>query len=334
MSTLDEVTQFLVDKNTPAQDESVPDEVQDNEIVDDTQEEVVDEEDLSDEDQEGDGEAEKDDEEDEESPYDDDTTEVEVVVDGETKSIPLSELKKAYSLHGATESRLREATEARKEANQLKLEANKYAEEMQQSLVQVVNGLGQHLFAEFVARPDESLRKSNPTRYLEHLEAYQQDQQRIAEQREAFGNLFKQEGEKLAKAKQEHAKQEVELLRTALPELLDKEKGPKVAEKLVEAGKYYGFSEEEIKSMADHRVYLMAHDAQKYRELVANGGKMPKDVEERVRQTRPAKKSRSMASAKRQKQLDKVKHAAAQSGRPEDVAKYLIHKNSQPSRRK
>lgn len=106
-----------------------------------------------------------------------------------------------------------------------------------------------------------------------------------------------------------------------IPDLADPEKGGAVRTDLVSAGQEYGYSEDEIAQVMDHRALRVLHDAAQYRKLQSS----QKAVTEKTAKARPVLKP---GAKKRGDSRRKAHEAAAQrarkTGSVEDVAASLI----------
>lgn len=340
MSTkLNDVTEMLINRNLPADTkpaeevETIGQKVSEEETLigedaEEEQEEVLetDEEEDDPDDQE---EETQEDEDDAEYLEFDDTTLVEVIVDGEAKEVPLSDLRNAYSGNAAIEKRLQEASELRNEQRSVRDQALQEAETVKNATIAVLEHVSSELTTPLVSEPDPALRNSNPAQYLRHLEAYQKDQSRIAKHEEQLKTLFGEQAKKLAEVKENNRKQQLILLGEKLPSIKNEKTREQASADILEAAKHYGFSEQEVNSFADHRLYVMAHDAQQYRKLKST----PRtgDMEERKpgkrRVLRSGKTKPRAAAASQKKAIDAARKQAQTTGKHQDVAAYLATRN-------
>ena len=72
---------------------------------------------------------------------------------------------------------------------------------------------------------------------------------------------------------QEFTQQQAKLLAERLPAIVDPKKGEAIKKGLMEVGDHYGFTEQELSSVKDHRYILAMYDAMRYRQLVNKRGK-------------------------------------------------------------
>lgn len=251
---------------------------------------------------------------------------VSVKVDGETKEVTLRELLDNYSHSGAADKRLKEATETLKEAKTSREKAVSDAEQVQTSIYNVIRHIDDALHRPNVTPPDESLKQTNPSKYLRHMEAYQQDQMRIQQSRETLKAAFAQQGDAINKAREANKAEQFRLLQEHLPALRDPKQQQGAMNDIVLAAKHFGFSDDEISDGLDHRYYLVAHAAAQYLKSTKGKLRMSKTVEDNrspnkvMRSGRTKAKSRASAQ---QKKVVALKKRAQTTGKPEDVAAYM-----------
>ena len=147
---------------------------------------------------------------------------------------------------------------------------------------QAINVLQQTLPEE----PDPKLFETDPIAF------FQQKHQRDSKLAEISRlTAAKQHADQEAQAKQQeafrdHLKREQEQLYDKAPDLRDDGKRSEFYSNFLSAGKHYGFSEEELNSVSDHRLMLLVKDAMAYRQLQ---GAKPK-VAAKVAAAKPAGK--------------------------------------------
>lgn len=304
-----------------------PDERDDDEELDEPGED----EPGDDDEEEEDTDDEEDGSEYEEVAYSDDD-EVEVVVDGETRKATLRELKKAFSGEGAIEKRLKEATEARKEANAAREAAIAEVTTHRTNLMQTIQQLDQVLFMPMVDEPDPKLRATNINAYLMQKDAWEEDQKRIQKSRNDLGVFFQTQQAETAKAREAFRQEQVLLLAQKMPDIVDPVKGPKINRAILDAAVHYGFTPEQVAQVDNHGLFLMARDAARWlnlQKIKQNGGPVPSGGEKLRRRKRlrsgtvAEQKTRLVKSVKEQKALTSK---AQKSGKVDDVAAMLISK--------
>lgn len=330
---LDAVAQTLLvgGDDTPAPKTPTPNRVAegDDQVSEDDVDNSVDPADL-DLLEDGDGEEDSDeseyDESDEEPGYvDPDEVEHEVTVDGAPTKAKLKDLKAAYSGNKAVEQRVQQAGEYRKQAEVMSVELMKQLNLQATKLKQLDSILAQ---AENPNIDWATLRATDPQRYLIEKDKQQELQNKrayIQQQEEAT----RQQQQELRLRKQaEFAAEQAEILVNKIPELKNPEKAKKMGENWNKVGREYGFSDEEISGIIDHRQLLVLTDAMKYRALVAakqsrqgKNGNAPRQQPKPL--LRPGSKNFNtrMNNAKAEKA---ALARAAKSGTIDDVAATLL----------
>ena len=81
------------------------------------------------------------------------------------------------------------------------------------------------------------------------------------------------------------------------------------AQAMIQGGGDYGFSEQEMTNLVDHRMFKVLRDALKYRELQKAKPKVTRKVQKAPKKMKPGAKppKHSESKAARQKQLDRLK---------------------------
>jgi len=258
---------------------------------------------------------------------------IEVKIDGEVQLRSIADAKKALSGEGAIDKRLKEATEARKQAqadHTMLLEQFSVAHN---NLMKTVGGMEDIVFQPQVKKPDPSLRQSDPQKYLLQVDAYEADQRRVQEGKQAIKDLVKQQQEALQEDIGKYRQEQSNRLLEAIPELGDQEVAPKLLQGMSKlAVEKYGYSPEEIQQASDHRLYRMMHDLMKFHEARESRASRKTDTVKNLEgqeRKRPRKLRSGATKLKSQarKQAEANKQAteqARQSGKVKDVAATLI----------
>lgn len=257
---------------------------------------------------------------------------IQVKIDGKWETRSIADAKKALSGEGAIEKRLKEATEARNEVSRVLQKSHEEAATQVNILTNVVNHMGEALFKPLVAPPDEALLNTNPTEYQRREIAHRKELERVNGMRQQFGQVFSALNMKLKEDQKAIRAQEKQALAQKLPVLTDPKVGPKRQQAILDAAAHYGFSKEEIATAADHRLFLMAHDAALYRlsQSKANVQELQKKVVAKPRTLRSGHTTAKVKAKQSQKQRDAVKQRAAESGKVDDIALTLL----KPARRR
>lgn len=266
------------------------------------------------------------DENEEDEPYvDPDEIEHEVVVDGQTTKAKLRDLKSAYSGNKAIEQRLQQAGEFRKHTEVMAGELMKQLNVQAAKLKQLDNILAQ---SENTNIDWATLRVTDPQRYLIEKDKAQELQNKRAYIQQQEEATRQQQRELALRRQAEFAAEQAELLVQKIPELKNPERAKKMGESWNKVGKEYGFTDDELSNIIDHRHLLVLTDAMKYRALVeakktrqAKNGNVPRQT------PRPLLRPGSKNFGAKMNALKAEKAAAAraaQTGSLEDVAATLL----------
>lgn len=255
-------------------------------------------------------------------------------MDGEDREVTLRELIDNFSHSGAADKRLQEATETLKEAKASRDKALNDAEKVQNSVYSVLEQIDKSLHTPMVSKPDEAMKQRDPQRYLRHLEAYQQDQERIRQSQEALKAAFAEQGKTLNETMETNRKEQFQLVRQNLPPLRNPETQKQAMDDIVSAGRHFGFSDEEIASGVDHRMYLMAYYANQYLKSTKGKVRMDRKPSDDAGNTnrspnRVMRSGGTKPNGKRTQQQKKtvaLRRKAQASGKPDDVAAYLAQR--------
>ncbi len=239
-----------------------------------------------------------------------------VKVDGETQEVTIADLKQRYAGEGAIEKRLQEATEAKKTVHQ-QIEHNRA------QFAQVLNAVGGMLFTPQTQAPDQALAKSDPARFLEMQQAHHHEVAELTVRKQQLSKIMSDADATIQASTKAMRADEAAKLRKALPVLNDPVRGPKVQQAILTAAKeLYGFSDVDIAAAADHRIFVMAADAMRYRKLMAKTKAVPTIGKARTIKPRGgANKPRTPSAVKKeQRRMDK----ARKTGHVDDIAASMI----------
>lgn len=256
-----------------------------------------------------------------------------VELEGLDEPVSIKQLVEAYTADKSLPDKMKQTEAYLQEASQSRAKAIEDAQLLHSAMQEVVKNIDNLISQPLVQKPNDSLKQSDPAKYIQQMEMYQRDQTRIANSRntvlEAMDAYYKttQEQQNTRKA------YEISRLTEKLPELKDKDKQASVSRDILEAAHFYGFTPDEVNNAADHRLLLMAHDARQYRKL-KDGMKQETNMEERetnlkrkIRTTprtlRANGTTSKQLSQSKQRRLKVVKNRAATTGKPEDVAAFM-----------
>lgn len=324
--SLEQAADLMVQPEETTEAEA-PEEVEEEQPVEDSFEEADEDEDAEVEDVDPDEVEEVDDGEDDENEYEDAEQDDEsedpanalhtVKVDGEEKQVTLEELKRGWSGQQYVQKGMQQVAEVKKEA-----ESAYYAlmQERQNlaNLVQQVQS-GQNLTPP--QEPDSAMFDADPIGYMEakiqydnQVKAYEQNMGQVQQ-------VLQQQTEAEQIARAEYAKQEAQRLVQVIPELADAGKAGKFKENLVRtATDVYGYTPEEIAGISSHRDFLVLRDAMKYREMMA--GK--ETVQNKVKKAKPAIKPGAKKVSTKTDVVRKQRERLKKSGSIDDALALIM----------
>jgi len=249
-----------------------------------------------------------------------------VNVNGTQERRTLSELKQGYAGQSYIQQKMRENAEAAKkiqEANQ-QLEATKAQLAQQQEQVLQMAQQVQQGGLQAPTPPNKELFDNDPIGYMEEKikydEAVQQYNTKVGELRQ----VAQQRQQENETQRQSYLQEQARLLAEHIPDIIHPEKGDKIKKDLIETGVSYGFSEDEMANVIDHRYVRTLHDATKWRQLQKNRAKAKAKGEN----VKPVVK----AGAKRRNDTQAVTRSKAQqklrkSGSIDDALSLMIDSN-------
>ena len=237
---------------------------------------------------------------------------IELNVDGEPVLVDLDELKASYTYKAHNTRAAQKLAEERKafeaDAQTVQQDRERYAQGLKQltEALQRLQGepdwdqLHRELPAEEFLKRKADWERSKA--HLEKLKAHEQDEAQAAF---AARNA---EFQKYLRAEQDK-------LKAAVPEWTDAAKAKSETEQLVAIAKHYGYTEQEVRGVTDHRAILILRDAMKYRELHREANPQTKARVSAIKTAKPGTPDRPRPNADHEKKLER----AAKSGRQRDA---------------
>lgn len=266
---------------------------------------------------------------------------LEVTVDGERQEVSIADLKRRFAGEGAIEKRLQEATELRKAAQAEREAATQEVEQHRAKMLQTVQQLDQFLFMPLVQKPDPALRATRMNEYLMQKEAYDDDQQRIAQLRNVVSVALTQQQQQQVQSRERARAKEAELLLQREPSLSEQEGVAAFQADIAVAVKHYGFTQAQIGAVDSHALFLMARDAGRYLKMTqkGQGSGLPtnRDNANTKRVTRLLKPG-TVVQQRPAAQAAKVRKAAearaSKTGSVDDVAAMLVASVTNPKQKR
>lgn len=269
------------------------------------------------------------------TPIDDEDT-LEVLVDGEMVEMTIKQLKKAASGEGAIEKRLQQATERMKEATALHGQRTQALERIAQEerdLQATLADLDDQLFQPLIkSAPSTALQQTDPSRYQRLFDAYTKDQDRIAAAKNAVSAKLQDVQTRRKERLEAYGADAAKVIVQLIPELADPAKSAAVMTSLRETATAYGYTDAEMASALDPRMFHLIRDAMAYKQLIGKNRETSMkvaDVKAKAAQAPRRLRSGGLKNAKSstQKAHQQVRDKAKSTGKVDDVAA-LIMKSS------
>lgn len=239
-----------------------------------------------------------------------------VKVDGQDVEVTLDDLKRSYSGQAYIQQRMQEVANDKK---QVEAVYQALAEE-RAKVAQFVQQVQQGGIPQPPKMPNQELAQKNPVQYNAELGRYMQEREKYDQFMAQTQALTAQQSEAQQRAMQAHLAHQAELLKQAIPEFADPDKGDNLRQKLVQVGADYGFSQEELSAVTDFRTVQVLNDARKWRELQAGKQAATKKAEK----ARPVVKPGAKKTNNPTRERDKLKQKLRQSGRIDDAVELLL----------
>lgn len=318
-----EVADYLNEQKNPENVEDDDDQVEESDATNQEDDEEVEDDSIDPEDQPEAEESEEDDEElDDSAPLTAEDLEghtIMLTIGGQEEEVTLEELQEGYMKSSDYTRKTSELAETRKNL-ETEREKVKGLQGLQQQYVEQLAVIEQALSQPF---SDDQLAKIKEE---DGFEAYME----AKDQNDGFAkkmNAIKAEKEKtIGQMTEEQSREQVTKLEheksqlaSAAPELAKKEGAAKLSKYLLGLG----FSDEQIKHTADHRLLVIADKARKYDELLKKGKGKPKPKKHKVFKRKASQDNKVVVQSK---QLREVKDRAVKSGSPRDIANYQLAK--------
>lgn len=296
-----EIVEETSDIEAPEVDHEESDEIEDETADDDIEQEEEDIEDDTDEEE-----------------ADLDSELYTVKVDGEEKQVTLDDLKRGYSGQEYVQKGMKQAAEARKQAE----EVYQSFQQARNEVLALANAVKSGEFLNAPKEPARELFDTDPIGYMEAKLQYDEDLTKYNQQMQYVNGLQQQHSAAEQQAKQAMLQQEAMQLKAMLPELGDADKASKWKEKITATAMDYGYSAEDLNGIVDHRAMRILNDAMKYRDIMS--GKQKAEV--KAKNAKPVIKAgskrnvdaKSASRKKAQQQLNR-------SGKIEDAVSLIMN---------
>lgn len=229
-----------------------------------------------------------------------------VKVDGKEQQVTLDELQRGYSGQRYIQQGMQEVAEQRKA-----LEG--YTQNLQMQFQELNNLVQQAQYGGFQPPipPDLSMLQTDPIGYMESKAYYDQQAAIYQQNMAAYQQQITAQQDQQRQQHQAYLAEQRRLLHEAIPDLADAKKAPQIAGKIRDvAVEVYGFTEDELNTLADSRYGRALYDLVQYHELRSKQGHAIK----KAQSARPVAKAGAKTDsrrAKKQKLRDHLKRTGS-----------------------
>ena len=240
-----------------------------------------------------------------------------VTIDGKQQRWTLSQLKQSAAGQGYIQQKMRENAEAYKQLQQREAQLA----QQQQQLLQLTHQV-QQSGLQAPTPPSEELFQSDPIGYMEEKMKYDKAVQEYNAKVGQIRQVAQQRQQQTEAQKQAYLQEQARLLADSIPDIVHPEKGEKIKRDLIETGVSYGFSEQEMANVVDHRYVRALNDARKWRQLQANKDKATAKGENKKPVLKAGAKQRQDGQAATRR---KAEQKLRKSGSIEDALSLMIN---------
>lgn len=256
--------------------------------------------------------AEEQSEESEESEEQDQPQTFTVKVDGKEVAVTLEELQKGYSRTQDYTRKTQQIAEVRKQVEQetqaVRAEREQYA--------QLLGALQAQLQSSEPQFDLDRLYHEDPIEWVRQKEVLRERQEKayaIQAEQQRLSQLSQQEQQRAMEA---HLEEQKDALLAALPEWRDPKKAKAEKALVLESAKSVGFSEDDLKSVYDHRLVLLLRKAAMYDQMVSKRQDIKPVVNNGPRTAKPGAAGRVSTTT----ETTRAKQRLAKTGRVDDAA--------------
>ena len=235
-----------------------------------------------------------------------------VKVDGKEVAVTLDELQKGYSRTQDYTRKTQQIAEVRKqveaETQAVRAERGQYA--------QLLGALQAQLQASEPQVDLDRLYNEDPIEWVRQKEVLRERQEKayaIQAEQQRLIQLSQQEQQQ---SMQQHLESQKDALLAALPEWKDPKKAKLEKAMLIESAKSAGFSDEDLKSVYDHRLVLLLRKAALFDQMVSKRQGIKPVVNNGPRPAKPGAAGRVSATS----EVTRAKQRLAKTGRVDDAA--------------
>ena len=317
---MDAVAASLLDE--PPKDDDTDEDLGQAEADADDQTEVEDDADGSDADDDGEEDDEGDDESEAEDDEDDSAERLYTVkVNGREQQVPLAELLRGYSGQAYIQEGMKKVAEAKNEVEAVYTALQSERQQLAQFVQAVQTG---QVPMQPPKAPDEAMLQTDPIGYLEARVKYDKEVAAYQQAQMAMQQMTAKQAEAEERARMAYLADQHRQLAQIIPAFAKPETAAKVKQDLVSTGmEIYGYSQDELRAITDHRALRVLHDAAQYQRLMKGKTVAEKRAEQPKTPTLKPGVKASPQMGKKVK-VEKAKAQMKRSGSVDDVTRFLL----------
>lgn len=165
--------------------------------------------------------------------------------------------------------------------------------------------------------PSSELFNDDPIGYMQEKLKYDESKAQYDAKLAQMTKIYQDQQVANEQRLQEYTMNQAQLLTDRLPDIAHPEKGEAIKKGISEVGEYYGFTQEEMGKVRDHRYILAMHDAMRYRQLVQKKAAATSGKKESIATVKAGAKKRPQSQSERSRK-DAMKRLR-QTGDPKDA---------------
>ena len=239
-----------------------------------------------------------------------------VKIDGKEVSVTLDELQKGYSRTQDYTRKTQQIAEVRKQVEQetqaVRAEREQYA--------QLLGALQAQLQSSEPQVDLDRLYNEDPIEWVRQKEVLRERQEKAYAIQAEQQRLYQLSQQEQQQSIQQHLESQKDALLAALPEWKDPKKAKLEKAMLIESAKSAGFSDEDLKSVYDHRLVLLLRKAALFDQMVSKRQGIKPVVNNGPRPAKPGAAGRVSATS----EVSRAKQRLAKTGRIDDAADAIL----------
>ena len=198
----------------------------------------------------------------------DSDTLIPVKINGKEERWTIDQLKQSAAGQGYINQQMQEVAQLKKQYMQ-GVQAQTQQQEQVKEFIDSLRNTG----LQEPTPPTREQFDQDPIGYMHRQMEYSEEKKAYDQKVAQVMQMAQQQEEAKALQLQQYTEEQARLLTERLPEIADPTKGEAIKRGLMEAGDYYGFTANELGRVRDHRYIMAMYDAMRYRQLVNKRGK-------------------------------------------------------------